>query len=143
VKKCQDLPGQQLFGWLDDAGEAHPVTSTDVNDYIREAMGDDFTAKHFRTWGASVIAFEALASADSHIGLNTMLEPVTQALGNTPAIARKSYVHPDLIALAKDRDAQDAFRDRLALPRATRHLTRGERGLIAFLGRGGARARAA
>ncbi|MFN4096484.1 MAG: DNA topoisomerase IB, partial [Sphingomonas sp.] len=106
VKKCQDLPGQHLFGWLDDAGEAHPVTSSDVNDYIREAMGEDFTAKHFRTWGASVIAFEALATADGHVGLKTLLEPVTAALGNTPTIARKSYVHPDLIALAKDREAQ-------------------------------------
>jgi DNA topoisomerase-1 len=143
VKKCQDLPGQHLFGWLDEAGEARPVTSTDVNDYIREAMGDDFTAKHFRTWGASVIAFEALASADGHIGLNTMLEPVTAALGNTPAIARKSYVHPDLIALAKDREAQQAFRDSLALPRATRYLTRAERGLIAFLESAGVSAKAA
>ncbi|RSY77671.1 DNA topoisomerase IB [Sphingomonas koreensis] len=133
VKRCQDLPGQHLFGWLDAAGEAHPVTSTDVNDYIRDAMGDDFTAKHFRTWGASVIAFEALVDADAPIGLNTMLEPVTEALGNTPAIARKSYVHPQLIELAKDRDAQRAFRDALTLPRATRHLSRAERGLIAFL----------
>lgn len=140
VKKCQDLPGQHLFGWLDDAGEAHPVTSTDVNDYIRDAMGDDFTAKHFRTWGASVIAFEALASARDHIGLNTMLEPVTQALGNTLAIARKSYVHPALVALAKDREAQAAFRAALRLPRATRYLSRAERGLIAFLETGGATA---
>ena len=133
VKRCQDLPGQHLFGWLDASGEAHPVTSTDVNDYIRDAMGDDFTAKHFRTWGASAIAFEALAQADGHVGLNTMLEPVTQALGNTPAIARKSYVHPGLIDLAKDREAQAAFRDTLALPRATRYLSRAERGLLAFL----------
>lgn len=143
VKKCQDLPGQQLFGWLDEEGETHPVTSTDVNDYIRDAMGDEFTAKHFRTWGASVIAFEALASADDHIGLNTMLDPVTQALGNTLAIARKSYVHPDLIALAKDREAQAAFRKTLRLPRATRYLTRAERGLIAFLESAGVTAKAA
>ena len=61
VKKCQDLPGQHLFQYVDDDGEPHPVTSSDVNDYIREATGDDFTAKHFRTWGASVLAFEALA----------------------------------------------------------------------------------
>lgn len=133
VKRCQDLPGQHLFGWLDDAGKVHPVTSGDVNAYIRDAMGDDFTAKHFRTWGASVIAFEALTDAESPIGLNTMLEPVTEALGNTPTIARKSYVHPDLIDLAKDRDAQETFRDALTLPRATRHLSRAERGLIAFL----------
>ena len=135
VKKCQDLPGQHLFRWVDEAGESHPVTSTDVNAYIREAMDEDFTAKHFRTWGASVIAFEALATAESYIGIKAMLEPVTEALGNTPAIARKSYVHPDLVALARDREAQQAFRETLDLPRATRYLSRAERGLIAFLER--------
>jgi DNA topoisomerase-1 len=133
VKRTQDLPGQHLFRWLDDAGEAHAVTSTCVNDYIRAAMGEDFTAKHFRTWGASVLAFQALAEADGHIGLKTMLEPVTEALGNTPAIARKSYVHPLLIELARSRDAQGAFRATLRLPRATRYQTRHERGLIQFL----------
>ncbi len=133
VKRVQDLPGQHLFRWVDDAGEAHPVTSTDVNDYIREAMDDDFTAKHFRTWGASVIAFEALAEADSYLGIQALLDPVTEALGNTPAIARKSYVHPRLVELAKNRDAQAKFRAGLHLPRATRYLSRAERGLIAFL----------
>jgi DNA topoisomerase-1 len=133
VKRCQDLPGQQLFRWIDDAGESHPVTSTDVNCYIREAMRDDFTAKHFRTWGASVLAFEALAAADSYVGIKTMLEPVTEALGNTPSIARKSYVHPRLIDLAKSRDAQAEFRAHLRLPRSSRYLSRAERGLIVFL----------
>lgn len=143
VRKCQDLPGQHLFRWVDEAGEAHPVTSTDVNDYIRDAMGDDFTAKHFRTWGASVIAFETLASASGHVGLKTLLAPVTEALGNTPAIARKSYVHPALVELTKDRDGQASFRDSLCLPRTTRHLTRAERGLIAFLDGAAISARAA
>lgn len=131
VKKCQDLPGQHLFRWVDDVGETHPVTSTDVNAYIRDAMGADFTAKHFRTWGASVIAFTALAEADADISLKTMLGPVVEALGNTPAIARKSYVHPHLIDLVKD--GQASFRETLRLPRSTRYLTRYERGLIAFL----------
>ncbi|WP_448663642.1 DNA topoisomerase IB [Sphingomonas sp. CJ20] len=133
VKRCQDLPGQHLFRWVDDAGESHPVTSTDVNCYIREAMRGAFTAKHFRTWGASVLAFEALACAETYVGIKTMLEPVTEALGNTPSIARKSYVHPRLVALAKDRAAQEAFRQTLRLPRTTRYLSRYERGLIAFL----------
>lgn len=133
VKRVQDLPGQHLFRWVDDAGESHPVTSTDVNCYIREAMGQDFTAKHFRTWGASVLAFQALAKAPDYMGIKTMLEPVTEALGNTPSIARKSYVHPRLIDLAKDKEAQADFRARLHLPRATRYLNRYERGLIAFL----------
>jgi len=144
VKRCQDLPGQHLFRWVAEGGEAHPVTSTDVNAYIREATGEDFTAKHFRTWGASVVAFEALADAEAYLGIKAMLEPVTEALGNTPAIARKSYVHPLLIDLAKDREAQSAFRHHLHLPRATRYLSRYERGLIAFLeGASAPRAKAA
>lgn len=131
VRSCQDLPGQHLFRWVDDQGECHPVSSSDVNDYIHNAMGDNFTAKHFRTWGASVLAFEALATAKRDISLKTMLEPVTAALGNTPAIARKSYVHPRLIALAKAGQAD--FRATLHLPRRTQYQSRIERGLIAFL----------
>ncbi|MEH3046708.1 DNA topoisomerase IB [Sphingomonas adhaesiva] len=138
VKKCQDLPGQKLFQYVGEDGAPHAVTSSDVNAYIREAMGDGFTAKHFRTWGASVVAFETLAGAPAPIGLKTMLEPVVERLGNTPAIARKSYVHPALIELAKDKAAQAAFRQSLRLPRATSYLTRGERGLIAFLEQSGA-----
>lgn len=131
VRRCQDLPGQHLFRWVDEEGCCHPVNSSDVNTYIREAMGGDFTAKHFRTWSASVLAFEAIAAAKHDITLKTMLEPVTEALGNTPAIARKSYVHPALLALVKD--GQSEFRAVLKLPRATQHLSRVERGLIAFL----------
>ncbi|WEJ99921.1 MAG: DNA topoisomerase IB [Candidatus Sphingomonas phytovorans] len=137
VRKCQDLPGQHLFRWIDSAGEAHPVTSSDVNAYIREAMGEDYSAKHFRTWGASVLAFETLAGARSDISLKTMLEPVTEALGNTPAIARKSYVHPALLAAVKD--GQAALRAK-PLPRSTHYLSRAERGLVDFLENPGAAA---
>ena len=133
VAKTQDLPGQQLFQYLDAEGGRHPVTSGDVNDYLREATGAEFTAKNFRTWGASVIAFEQLiAHAANGIKLKTLLEPVAAALGNTPAISRKSYVHPALIDLA-DGKPQPALAD-LRLPRSTRYLDRHERGLIAFLG---------
>ena len=133
VKQMQDLPGQHLFKWTDADGDIHAVTSTAVNDYIREAMGEDFTAKHFRTWGASVIAYQALAEAAGPLSLAAMLEPVTEALGNTPAIARKSYVHPRLIALTKT--GQKEFRETLKLPRQTRYLSRYERGLIELLER--------
>lgn len=133
VKRCQDLPGQKLFQYVDEDGEPRPITSSDVNAYIKEAMGEDFSAKHFRTWGASVVAFETLAAADKPIGLKTMLEPVVARLGNTPAIARKSYVHPALVELGKDKEAQLAFRQSLKLPRASQHLSKAERGLIAFL----------
>ena len=131
VRKMQDLDEQHLFAWVDDDGTAHPVTSSDVNDYIRRAGGGDFTAKHFRTWGASVTAFEALASAEVDLSLKALLAPVVERLGNTPAIARKSYVHPSLIDLVKQ--GQSAFRRALRLPRSARYLSREERGLIAFL----------
>jgi DNA topoisomerase-1 len=141
VKQCQDLPGQNLFQYLDEAGEPHPVSSTDVNDYIREATGADFTAKHFRTWSASVIAFEQVCRAgEEGVGLKAMLEPVAEALGNTPAISRKSYVHPAIVDAVKD-----APRKRLNLhcPRSTKYLSSAERGLIAFLGRGTRKRKAA
>ncbi len=130
VRRCQDLPGQRLFQFIDETGETRPVTSSDVNAYIRAVMGDDFTAKHFRTWGASVIAFETLhAGGDAPPGVNALLTPVAAALGNTPAIARKSYVHPALVDRAKRGEGLGGLR----LPRATRYLTSAERGLIAFL----------
>jgi DNA topoisomerase-1 len=132
VKGCQDLPGQNLFQYVGEDGEAHAVTSTDVNDYIREATGEDFTAKHFRTWSASAIAFEQICAAgEEGIGLNAMLEPVAQALGNTPAISRKSYVHPALIEAVKG--GKGGFG--LQCPHPTKYLSGAERGLIAFLGR--------
>ena len=139
VKNCQDLPGQNLFQYLDEDGTPHPVTSTDVNDYIRAATGEDFTAKHFRTWSASVIAFEQICAAgEEGVGLNDLLEPVAEALGNTPAVSRKSYVHPALVEVVKE-----APRRRLSLhcPRSTKYLSSVERGLIAFLGRRSTRRR--
>jgi DNA topoisomerase-1 len=132
AKRTQDLPGQHLFEFVDDEGCIRPVTSSDVNAYIKEATGQDFTAKDFRTWGASVIAFEEMAKRLGESGkvrLKSMMEPVAEALGNTPAISRKSYVHPALIEAAKDAGAigSDKF------PRATKFMSGAERGLIDFL----------
>ena len=129
VRRCHDLPGQALFQYLDDDGAPHRIGSSDVNAYIKAAMGDDFSAKHFRTWGASVIAFDTIRSGVTT--LKAMLVPVAAALGNTPAISRKSYVHPMLIAaVGTDRAREFAA---MALPRPTRYLTPTERGLIAVL----------
>jgi DNA topoisomerase I len=135
VRKCQELPGQHLFQYINGDGEAHPVSSTDVNDYIRDATGEDFTAKHFRTWSASVIAFEQICAAgEEGVGLKAMVEAVAEALGNTPAISRKSYVHPALIHAVKDAPGK---RLGLQRPRPTKYLSSAERGLIAFLGKAG------
>ena len=133
VRKMQDLPGQHLFQYLDDHGEACPVGSADVNAYLRETMGDDFTAKHFRTWHASALSFELLAEAREKVPLKALLLEVSERLGNTPAIARKSYIHPAVLALV---DEQESWREDLRLPRATRWLSRAERGLIALLEEG-------
>jgi len=140
-KKCQELPGQMLFQYVDDDGEPRPVSSGDVNAYIKEATGGEFTAKHFRTWSASAIALEQLLKKAEHarITVKTVVEPVAEALGNTPAISRKSYVHPDLLDAVKD-DARDPLNG-MDRPRGRKWLSSTEVGLLEFLARGGKRAR--
>ena len=133
VAKCQELPGQMLFQYVNGNGEPQPITSADVNDYIRDASGGDFTAKHFRTWGASVIFFEQLlASAEGERQtLKTVLEPVAEALGNTPTMSRKSYVHPCLIDALQD-NPEDPLHG-MKRPRARRRLSSAETGFLKFL----------
>lgn len=130
VRRMQDLPGQHLFQYLDEEGDAVPVHSHDVNAYLAETMGEGFTAKHFRTWAASTMAFTMLCE-NPGLSLRAMLDSVSQCLGNTPAIARKSYVHPAVIAAAKGE--KGAPRVPKTLPRKTRWMSREERGLLAFL----------
>ena len=140
VKRCQDLPGQHLFQYVNGDGVPRAVTSADVNDYIREASGGDFTAKHFRTWGASVIFFDQLLSkGEERMSLKTVLEPVAEALGNTVAISRKSYVHPCLIEALQD-DPEDPLNG-MKRPRPRRRLSSGETGFLKFLKRKRRRAR--
>jgi DNA topoisomerase-1 len=132
ARRTQDLPGQHLFEYVDDEGNVRPVGSSDVNAYLKEAMGDEFTAKDFRTWGASVIAFEEMLKRvrdKGKVDLKSIIEPVAEALGNTAAISRKSYVHPALIEAAKDAGALGECK----LPRAGKYLSAAERGLIEFL----------
>lgn len=104
VKQCQDLPGQELFQYLDDDGVQRDVTSGDVNDYLREITGADFTAKDFRTWTGTVLAALALREfepADTQKRLKRNLvqaiERVAQRLGNTPTVCKKCYIHPVIL----------------------------------------------
>ena len=133
VKRCDELPGQMLFQYVNGDGEPQPVTSSDVNDYIKAATGGDFSAKHFRTWGASVIAFEQMLEKAEHarISIQTVVEPVAEALGNTPAISRKAYVHPRLLEAVKD-DPRDPLGG-LERPPARTRLSSAEAGLLQFL----------
>ena len=132
-KRCQDLPGQMLFQYLNGDGEPKPITSGDVNDYIKDATGGDFTAKDFRTWSASAIAFEQMLkkTENARISVKTVIEPVAEALGNTPAISRKSYVHPKLLDAVKA-NPRDPLGD-IERPSARTRLSSSEVGLLQFL----------
>jgi DNA topoisomerase I len=104
VKQSQDLPGQHLFQYLDEEGEQREVTSSDVNAYLREISGSDITAKDFRTWTGTVLAALALAEfekfdseAAAKKNVRAAIEKVSAKLGNTPAVCRRCYVHPEVI----------------------------------------------
>ena len=126
-----------LFQYVNGDGEPKPITSGDVNDYIREASGGDFTAKHFRTWSASVIALDQMLkkAEDARISVKTVVEPVAEALGNTPAISRKSYVHPALLQAVK-KNSRDPL-DGMERPSGRKRLSSAEVALLEFLTRGG------
>lgn len=109
VRACQELPGQELFQYVDDAGQKHAVGSGDVNDYLREITGRDFTAKDFRTWAGTVSAATELqrlgpadTAADLKKNLVAAIKATAQSLGNTPAVCRKSYIHPAVIEACLD-----------------------------------------
>ncbi len=104
VRRCQELPGQDLFQFVDDDGEVRDVVSDDVNAYLRDASGGDFTAKDFRTWAGTVLAYRALRALQPGDGERAVKRNVVEAirrtadrLGNTPAVARGSYVHPAIL----------------------------------------------
>ncbi|ESY67643.1 DNA topoisomerase IB [Mesorhizobium sp. M0051] len=103
VRGAQDLPGQKLFQYLDDDGNRRPVHSEDVNRYIREAAGDAFSSKHFRTWGGTIHAASLFAQtempesqAQQKRVMNSVVDKVAERLGNTRAVCRKCYIHPQL-----------------------------------------------
>lgn len=131
VRRLKDVPGQELFRYRDENGDWRAVGSADVNVWLREISGGEFTAKYFRTWHASVLAFGAIAESDGNARLGEVMQAVADRLGNTPAVARKSYVHPTLISiLTGERTWPETAK---AAHRAPRRLTATERGLLALL----------
>jgi len=119
VRRCQELSGQELFQYLDEDGQRQGVTSGDVNDYLREISGEDFSAKDFRTWAGTVAASMALQEfleIDDEAGrkkaIVSAIEEVAEVLGNTPAVCRACYVHPDLIDAYLDGTMVDALATR-------------------------------
>lgn len=146
VRRCLELPGQNLFQYLDEDGEQRHVSSGDVNDYLREATGGEFTAKDFRTWHGSVQALELTRLAcdrqvEESTGLRVrakeILAAVARQLGNTPAVCRKAYIHPAVLALggklSADAEAMSKVWDGLGTARTRRGLLAAEGRLMDFL----------
>ena len=103
VRGAQDLPGQKLFQYLDEDGNRRPVRSDEVNRYIRDAAGDAFSSKHFRTWGGTIHAASLFAQtelpeakAQQKRVMNSVIDKVAERLGNTRAVCRKCYIHPQV-----------------------------------------------
>jgi len=142
ITKLQDLPGQDLFQYLDDDGKRCDITSQDVNEYLREITGDDFSAKDFRTWAGTVLTaialnaqekFENQKQAKSNI--NTAIKAVAKILGNTPAICRKCYVHPAVLESYLDQKSIDGLKQMTedALEKEDVDLRSSEAAVLKFL----------
>jgi DNA topoisomerase-1 len=100
IRRCRELPGQALFEYLDEEGQPQSIGSSDVNEYLKEIAGADVTAKDFRTWAGTMLVANELARREGPVGPSHMVAAIRQAalrLGNTPAICRKSYVHPRVL----------------------------------------------
>ena len=142
VRQCRDLPGQALFQYRDDRGATIAIESTDVNAYIREISGDDFTAKDFRTWAGSLLAASQIAlttvddntSASERAGaMKAAIVSVANQLGNTPAVCKSNYIHPRVLAALNDVRVAAEWLTALHGSRARTGLTREESTLLAFL----------
>jgi len=122
IKAMRDLPGYELFQYLDEDGRRQTIDSADVNDYLREISGQDFTAKDFRTWAGTVLAAKALAevshfksNAEAKRNIVTAVESVAKRLGNTKAVCRKCYIHPAIL---------DAYMDGATIAAVRSNVTR-------------------
>jgi DNA topoisomerase IB len=124
VRRVQQLPGQRLFQYLDDAGQRQPIDSGEVNDYLHETCGEDFSAKDFRTWGGTVNAAGVLARTPLpetggeravRSTLAAAIKEVAAILGNTPAVCRASYIHPLILQGWEDGSLQQAIPPAVAL----------------------------
>jgi DNA topoisomerase I len=141
VWRCRELSGQDLFQYVGDDGEPVPLGSSDVNDFLRDAMGEEFTAKDFRTWAASVLTARELAqlatpttAKEGQRALNLTVDHVAEQLGNTRAVCRNCYIHPDVIEGYLDGSLRSAYERHARAATATRGgLRADERFLLSFL----------
>lgn len=143
VRGCQELPGQELFQYLDDDGEVRDVGSDDVNEYLREVAGEEFTAKDIRTWAGTVLALIALqefetfdTKAQAKKNVVRAIESVARKLGNTPSVCRKCYIHPGVLDAYLEGTMLDSLRQRAREEMAhVRGLSAEESAVLALLQR--------
>ena len=140
VKACRDLPGYELFQYVDEDGRRQGIDSADVNTYLRQISGEDFTAKDFRTWAGTVLAAQALAgvatfrsTAEASRNVVRAVERVAGRLGNTKTVCRKSYIHPAILAAYMDGATIRANGTRAARRHAARGLDACESAVVAML----------
>lgn len=142
VRQCADMPGYELFKYVDDEGVKRDVTSADVNAYLREISGESFTAKDFRTWSGTLLAALALhefekydSQTQAKKNIVQAIEHVAKQLGNTPAICRSCYVHPDVLNAYMDGDLTDMIQAKISatLKDTHQHLSDDEIMVLAFL----------
>src|SRR3954466_5819732 len=141
IKACRDLPGYDLFQYLDEDGERHTIGSADVNAYLKEITGEDYTSKDFRTWAGTVLAAQTLhafekCSSDSEAKRNVVsaIETVAKRLGNTKAVCRKCYIHPAILDAYMDGSMVKTLADRVRREsRKAGDLTHNEAAVLAFL----------
>ncbi len=142
IKKLQELPGQEIFQYLDDKGGQHQVTSDEVNQYLREMTGEEFTAKDFRTWAGTVMAAMALQAQEpfenksqAKKNIKDAITAVARVLGNTPAVCRKCYVHPAVLETYLDGNLIAGLRKRTeeTLEDSLSDLRAEEAAVLAFL----------
>jgi DNA topoisomerase-1 len=142
IAKLQDLPGQDLFQYVDDDGEVRNVSSQDVNEYLREITGEDFSAKDFRTWAGTVLTAIALKAQDkfenkkqAKSNITAAIKAVSTILGNTPAICRKCYVHPAVLENYLDQNSIEGLKQitEEALEREDVDLRSNEAAVLKFL----------
>jgi len=140
VKRCRELPGQDLFQYEDEAGEPQPISSADVNEYLQHIADQEFTAKDFRTWAGTLLAATRLtesgcteSTAEVKSVIARAVEQVARQLGNTPAICRKCYIHPSVLEAYQEPKLFALWEKALAGATDEDELSREERALLQFL----------
>ncbi len=144
VKRCRDVPGQDLFQYLDEHGEPQPIDSGDVNAYLREIAEEDFTAKDFRTWAGTLLAAHSLDECEAFESITAgkaacvrAVAEVAGKLGNTPAICRKCYIHPLILEAFSDEKRFVLWKKHSSAETGEPGLSPQERALLRFLAASG------